>query len=217
MKKFLNKVVAFLKSIFENFDTFVHDHVTPSIELTQKLINILESPVANLITALIPGDADDKLKDLVLIYLHKAIDALHISADIVNEPNWTIKLYKTLEYAKSLSPELRQGFFRDLTRNIIKQSVIGSGGVLPGRSRNLNLTIEGKLNEVASDVLDNLPNETIVNGELQTPVVTPVAVAEPVTPVVTPVAVAEPVAPVVTPVAVAEPVEPVVTPVVVAE
>lgn len=175
MKNFLNKVVAFLKSVFTNLDAFMEAHVTPSIELTKRLISILESPVANIITALIPGDADDKLKALLLNYLHKAIDALYISADITNDPDWTSKVYKTLKYIESLSPELRQGFLRDLTRNLIKQSAAAAGDAIP-KSKQLNLVIESKLNQLATslDVIGSLPNETIVNGDLQVaPVVTP--------------------------------------------
>lgn len=174
MKKFLNKVVAFLKSIFTNLDAFMDAHVTPSIQLTKKLIAILESPVANLVTALIPGDADDKLKDLVLIYLHRAIDALYISADIANEPDWTAKVYKTLQYAQSLSPELREGFWRDLTRNVVKQSAIASGETVPAKSKNINLVIESKLNALDASI-DHLPNETIVNGNLVALATTPVS------------------------------------------
>lgn len=180
MKKFLNKIVAFLKSIFTNLDAFMDVHVTPSIELTKRLIAILESPVANIITALIPGDADDKLKNLLLNCLHKAIDTLHISADIANDPDWTSKIYKTLKYIESLSPDLRQGFLRDLTRVLIIESAKQSNDPVPEKSKHLNLLIESKLNQLSTslEVVEALPKETIVNGELQTEPVAPPVVTE---------------------------------------
>jgi hypothetical protein len=168
MKRFLNKIVAFFKSIFTNLDAFMDAHITPSIELTKRLISILESPVSNIITALIPGDADDKLKDLLLNCLHKAIDALYISADIANEPDWTQKVYKTIKYLESLSPEMRQDVLRGLTRNVVKQSVIQSSDTMP-KDKIINGLIETKLIQlgISLETLNALPNETIVNGELQ--------------------------------------------------
>lgn len=168
MKKFLNKIVSFLKSIFTDFDAFMDNHVTPSIELTKRLIAILESPVANIITALIPGDADDRVKEFLLNYLHKAIDALNISADIVNEPDWTSKVFKTIKYIESLSPETREGFLRDLTRNLIKQSALAANDAIP-KNKIINGLIETKLIQLDTtlEVLNSLPSETIVNGDLQ--------------------------------------------------
>ncbi|MFC4232131.1 hypothetical protein ACFOW1_09530 [Parasediminibacterium paludis] len=214
MKKFLNRIVAFFKSIFDNFDAFVATHVVPSIELTKRLIAILESPIANIITALIPGEADDKLKEFLLTFLHKAIDAMNIAADITNEPNWTLKVYKTIKYIESLSPEMRQDVLRGIARNLVKQSVLANGDSMPKDSI-INGLIETKLIQLRTslEVLDKLPNETIVNGELQpTPVAeAPVPVVE--TPVVPTIPVAE--TPVVPTIPVAE--TPVVPPVPVVE
>ncbi len=164
MKRFFNKIVLFIKTLFADVDTWIHEHVQPSIEITNKLIAILESPVTNIITALIPGDADDKLKDFVLVYLHKAIDAMYISADIVNEPDWTIKVVKMLDYAKSLSPEMRTDFWRGLARNLALQS---AGNPTDVKGKSINLLIEMQLNKTASGLhADDLPDETIVNGNL---------------------------------------------------
>lgn len=166
MKKFFNKIVLFLMSLFTNLDEWIHDHVQPSIETVQRLKDLLDNPVANLVTVLIPGDFDEKLRQFAIEYLTKALDVLHATSDIVNEPDWTAKIIKTLNYVKTLSPSMQKGFWLRLTSELAKVSAGKDSDNVRGHSIDLLVQTQySKLieNKTAAD----LPSEIVVDGEVQ--------------------------------------------------
>jgi hypothetical protein len=58
MKKFFSKLVNFLHLLFggvKQFEAYSKSHIEPSIAMIEKLKAALESPLASLITTLIPG------------------------------------------------------------------------------------------------------------------------------------------------------------------
>lgn len=166
MKKFFNKIVLFIKSLFINADNWIHQHVQPSIETAQRLKAILDNPFADLVVALIPGTIDDKAKAFALEYLTKAINVLHITNDIVNDPDWASKIQKTVNYIRTLSPSLQKGFFMRLTSEMAKISAGSESDKVKGHSIDLLVQMQySKLKEGLK--AEDLPSETIVNGELQ--------------------------------------------------
>lgn len=155
MKNFFAKIVAFLTGLFTNLDEWIENHVQPSIELVQKIKTIVDSPFVNIINALIPGDADDKITRFVSDYLAKAIDAMYISHDIVNEPDWTLKVVKMAEYIRSLSKPMKQAFYQKLAAEIAKQS--GSEESVKGHS--VDLLVQLQYSKLKANIdADQIPN-----------------------------------------------------------
>lgn len=78
MKKLFKKIAAFLKLLFGgSLNEWIHEHVRPSIEFVQRFKALLNSPVASLLTILIPGDWDEKLRVKMIENLEKALTLLH--------------------------------------------------------------------------------------------------------------------------------------------
>lgn len=125
MKKFFRKIVAFLANLFTNLDEWIHEHVQPSIEMVERIKAIVSSPVGDLITALIPGDWDDKLRQMAIANLTRAIDAMHITSEISSEQDWTAKAAKLLAYLRNQSKPMQRAVYKQLAAELAKQSAFG--------------------------------------------------------------------------------------------
>ena len=107
--KFFQKLGLFVSRLFVNIEGFVKEHITPSVETVKRLADLVNSPVADAVTALIPGDTDDKAKQWVRRNLNKAVAAVVPVADIVNEPDFATKIKKLADYIKKQPVSLQKG------------------------------------------------------------------------------------------------------------
>lgn len=65
--------------MLRQFDEYVEAHVDTALHLTTQLKKMLSSPVADIVTAIIPGNLDDVLKKQLIAALGIAIEALSIA------------------------------------------------------------------------------------------------------------------------------------------
>ena len=195
MKKFFNKIVLFLGTLFTNLDEWIHDHVQPSIEMVERIKAVVASPVGNLIAALIPGGVGEAVRDELIDVLTKAIDAMHVTTDILLEPDWTNKVSKTITYIRTLSKPMQDAIYHKLASEMAKIK----SGTDSFKGHSVDLLVQMQYSKHKEGVwADDLPNETIVNGEVQTPLATTPAATQQTT--VVDQAAAAPVAPVAEPV-----------------
>lgn len=187
MKKFFQKIVAFVKFLFGgDLDKWTDKHVQPSIEFVQRLKAAVDSPVANLVTALIPGTWDDKLKDFWSNNLAKAIDLLYITQDIASEPDWTNKIIKLIGYLKSCSPAMRSAIYKQLSVEMAKLSneSYNSNGNKP-RTHAIDLLVQMQYSKLRSGVeaddLSDEDNETLSVAAATTAATAPPSKKPPVT------------------------------------
>ncbi len=138
---FFSKIFDFLKSLFINVDSWIKEHVQPSIKFVQNLKNALESPVADIVTVLIPGDVDDKIRDFLLANCGKALNALAITQDIANEPDPVQAIIKLLEYLKAATPAMKSAIYKQLASEMAKLSN-GGKEVVKGHSVDLLTQLE---------------------------------------------------------------------------
>lgn len=124
MKKFFRRIVQFIKTMFTNVDEWIHEHIQPSIETVQRLKTLMDNPVWDMITTVIPGELDDKIKEKIRKSLDTAIVTLAPLPDIINEPDLAIKISKLIEWIKTLSPSLQKGALLRLA----SEMAIASGG-----------------------------------------------------------------------------------------
>lgn len=165
MKKFFNKIVLFIKTLFTGLDKWIHQHVQPSIETLERLKKLVDMPIVNTIVLLTPTGLDDRLLAFAQVYLVKAIDALHVTADIVNEPDYALKIIKLAEYLKTVSPQMRKAIYFKLASETAKQSA----GKAEFKGHGVDLLTQmqySKLKENAT--AETLPTEMLYDGELQT-------------------------------------------------
>jgi len=89
-KTWLGKVLASILGLFASkwpefvakLFTKIPDEVKEKVSLAVKIVNsikfFIESPTADLITAIIPGDTDDKIKEWLRIFLPKLLEKYNV-------------------------------------------------------------------------------------------------------------------------------------------
>jgi hypothetical protein len=92
---FCSKVKNKVKSLLGQFDTFVDTHIEVALQITTAMKGLLTSPVADVITALIPGSLDNTIKDKMVTALTKAVEALNIAEQCkqYTDPNEKLKCF----------------------------------------------------------------------------------------------------------------------------
>lgn len=148
MKKFFRRIVQFLKTLFTNVDAWIHEHIQPSIETVQRLKVVMDNPVIDAITALIPGDLDDKIKARIRTSLDTAIVKLAPLPEIINEQDPTQKILKLIAWIKSLSPSLQKGAMLRLA----SEMAVASGGTTEIKGHAVDLLTQMQYSKMTEGV-----------------------------------------------------------------
>lgn len=93
---FINRIFSWVKSLFASIPKEIREYASQSLEITTNIQKFLESPIADIVTGIIPGTWDDKLKDLAVKYLAEAIPCLTIVDECQSDdPQEMIKCWVT--------------------------------------------------------------------------------------------------------------------------
>ena len=104
----------FLKILFGNTEKWINDNVTPSIQVVNNIKAIVDSPIAMVLTSIIPGQFDDLLRAKLSSGLQIAIDRLTNIYDITNESDEVIKLDKFTQWLKTLTPDTKNAIYKKI-------------------------------------------------------------------------------------------------------
>lgn len=173
MKKIFQSIGLFFAHFFGNVETWIEKHVKPSKALLVQFKQVVDSKAANLLVALTPTDADDKFRLFLSNFLTVAINAMNLSADILTEEDWTLKVVKTINYVKSLSPSMRNAFYARLESEIVKASAAKDGQSVPGNVIDTLLQVLHSEN-VEAEALAALPEPSTEAVVVTKPVKKPV-------------------------------------------
>lgn len=77
----MKKIFAWIKKLFASVKTIAAKYITPSIQIVEALKKAVDSPLAPIITNLIPGNIDD----VVLYRLKKALPTVLLRLRIADE------------------------------------------------------------------------------------------------------------------------------------
>lgn len=87
------KIADWVKYLFDRIDDELEERITLAITAGGKLKQWLNSPTADLILFLIPGDTDDKIRAALDSAITQAIAALQISQECADNPQcWAEKI-----------------------------------------------------------------------------------------------------------------------------
>ena len=125
MKKFFQSVFTFLQMLFTNVESFTQKHILPSIEVVNNIKTVVESPVVDILTAIIPGTWDDAIKDFVRANIQKVLTLMNITADIASDPDPASQLAKLVEYLKNASAPMQAAIYKQLASELSKASANG--------------------------------------------------------------------------------------------
>lgn len=111
---FCNKVRIKLKKALAQFDQFVDEHAETALKISTALKNVLTSPAADVLTALIPGEADDIIRKHLVAALEQAIGVLTITEQCRQHTDLGERLKCFAQHLSAQSPELRDALLHKL-------------------------------------------------------------------------------------------------------
>ncbi len=122
MKK-IKQIIATIGSFFQNlFDkefAFLKKNSYIAVEVTNALKGIVQSPVADMITALIPGEADDLVKAKLRIVLPKVAAHVAMAHGILQASSkHNEMLAGIVEYVKTLNPNAQTLFWIEFSGHV---------------------------------------------------------------------------------------------------
>jgi len=79
LQTFLSKTWAEIKDLFSGMPAELQIAIHIGVIVTENIKNLVDSPAADVLTALIPGDADDELKDLLRAKLPAILTELKLA------------------------------------------------------------------------------------------------------------------------------------------
>lgn len=106
-KMFCKKLRSRVKRVLQQFDEYLDEHIDLALQVTMALKKFMASPVADILTAVIPGDLDNIVRQHLLAALERATDALLIAEKCRKEGEIADKLLCLAEELRLKSPELR--------------------------------------------------------------------------------------------------------------
>ncbi len=156
MKKFFHKIVSFLHKLFTNVDEWIHEHVQPSIETVQRIKYIVDGVIGDIVVLVIPGDADDKIRDWISVNLSKALQAMQLGNNILNAPNIETKISYLIDMLRQLSPNMRNAFYMKIASEMAKSS--GNDENVKGHS--VDLLVQMQYSKLVANIkAEDLPED----------------------------------------------------------
>jgi len=111
---FCKKVKSKLKAILHEFDSYVDTHIDTALAITTGLKRVLTSPVADVITAIIPGDVDVIIKRHLVSALGKVIEALTIADRCREHKDVNERLQCFIDQLKLYDPNMQDAILQKL-------------------------------------------------------------------------------------------------------
>ncbi len=108
------KLRAPIKAALSQFDQYVDAHIDTALHVTTAIKNILASPVADILTAIIPGTLDDTIRTKLVAALDKAIEALTIADNCKQCTTIEDKLQCFIQQIRQRDPQLQDALLQKL-------------------------------------------------------------------------------------------------------
>jgi hypothetical protein len=121
MKELFETIKLFVITNLSKAFKAVRKHSGVAVAITNKIKAIVESPIIDIATDLIPGDLDDKIHEKLKILVPQVALKLAIAHKVLSEnAKDSDAVENIVVYLKSLNPEARIGFWVHFTGELNK-------------------------------------------------------------------------------------------------
>lgn len=111
----LKKIWRALQSIFSKIPSELQSAIHTGVVITENIKRLIDSPVADVLTAIIPGEIDDRIKIILRAAIPKILEELRL-IDVISETStpeeMTLNGIKTLG---TLTKNSKNAFFHSLS------------------------------------------------------------------------------------------------------
>jgi hypothetical protein len=113
MKNLLKRVFDFVRNKYKSLFDLVRINSETAVKVTAKLKEIVESPITDIITDIIPGDLDDKIHEKLKVVVPKIATKVAIAHGILSvETKDSDAVTSIIDHLKNeLNPGLRISFW----------------------------------------------------------------------------------------------------------
>jgi hypothetical protein len=127
LKAFLTKIWAGIESLFDGFPAEMKTAIHIGVVVTQNIKNFVDSPAADILTAVIPGDIDDDIKNWLRAKLPEILAELKL-ADSCSGLTDPVQITEcAVKVLQGLSGDIQNSFLHSLSILIAQTA---SNGVL---------------------------------------------------------------------------------------
>ncbi|MES2268654.1 MAG: hypothetical protein V4520_17950 [Bacteroidota bacterium] len=115
IKSFLTKLWGTIQSLFNKFPSEIKVAVQIAVSVTENVKKFVDSPLSDVLTVLIPGDIDDKIKELLRSALPGILTNLKLANECGNlsDPEEITKC--AIDTLQKLDKDIRNVFLHNLS------------------------------------------------------------------------------------------------------
>lgn len=110
----MKKIFSFLKRLFRSLKTLAQKFVTPSVLVVEALKKAVDSPVMPIITAIIPGNLDNKIVEQLKKHLPLVLQLLRISDECLKLEAADEIIICAIKKLKEYEPEARAAQYHSI-------------------------------------------------------------------------------------------------------
>ena len=125
LQTFLSKIWNEIKELFAGIPAEIKTAIHIGVLVTENVKNFIDSPAADVLTALIPGDADDEIKDLLRAKLPGILTELKLadSCGELTDPGQITEC--AVKILQGLSGDIQSAFLHNLS--ILTAQIVADG------------------------------------------------------------------------------------------
>ncbi len=116
---FCSKFKAAIKKLLNQYDSYLEAHVESALSITTAIKKIIGSPVVDILTAIIPGNIDDVIKEQLRAALDKTILALSMVERCKASVDAETRLKCFVEQLSIAEPQLRDAILQKLASMLV--------------------------------------------------------------------------------------------------
>ena len=115
IKSFLTKIWKKIQSLFDGFPAELKESIHIGVLVTENIKNFVDSPAADILTALIPGTIDDAIKELLRAKLPVILTELKLadSCGSLTDPQEITKC--AVKVLQQLDGDIKNAFLHNLS------------------------------------------------------------------------------------------------------
>lgn len=112
---FLKNLFSKIEKLFNKMQPLLKDAIQIGVTITEKLNTFVNSPEADIITALIPSTLDDAIKDKLRIALPKILAELKLVGNCANETDPDKIVACAIQALQQLDGDIKSAFLHNLS------------------------------------------------------------------------------------------------------
>ena len=115
LQSFLSKIWAEIKALFEGIPSELKTAIHIGVEVTQNIKNFVDSPAADVLTTIIPGDIDDEIKNWLRAKLPGILTKLKLADSCSQLTDPAAITECAIKVLQGLDADVQSPFFHSLS------------------------------------------------------------------------------------------------------